>query len=157
MRPIETSYLYEIASKEGILIERWDFPQPLDAIYLTQPGIPPTIGIANRIPSNSSQFRCILAEELGHHFTTAGKHITQKHMSYNRRLEVSKVEYKAMKWAAETLIPYHNLRRAIIWESHWTNYNIAEYFDVTIEMIEFRMQLNDAQELIEYTRLIKYG
>lgn len=157
MRPIETSYLYEIASNEGILIERWDFPKPLDAIYLYQPGIPPTIGIANRISSDSALFRCILAEELGHHFTTAGKYISQQHMTYFQRLEVSKVEYKAMKWAAETLIPYQNLRRAIIWESHWTNYNIAEYFDVTIEMVEFRMQLNDVQELIDYTRYIKHG
>lgn len=133
------------------------FPKPLDAVYFFEPGLPPIIGIANRIRYDSPLFRCILAEELGHHFTTVGNNIANSRMNYHERLSVGKVEYKAMKWATETLIPIEYLRIAILQEKHWTNWVLAEYFDVTIEMIDFRLQLPDAEELVIYTKYRRYG
>lgn len=154
---IATSYLYEIASNEGIIVECWDFPKPLDAIYLYQPDLPPTIGISNRIASDSPLFRCILAEELGHHFTSIGKCISHQNMSYHERLSVSKVEYQAVKWAAETLLPFQNLKRAIFRERYCSINAMAEYFGVTIEMVEFRMRLNDIQNHINNIKFMVYG
>ncbi len=78
-------------------------------------------------------------------------------MNYHERLSVGKVEYKAMRWATETLIPIEYLRIAILQEKHWTNWVLAEYFDVTIEMIDFRLQLPDAEELVIYTKYRRYG
>ncbi|WP_052125301.1 ImmA/IrrE family metallo-endopeptidase [Lysinibacillus boronitolerans] len=154
---VDTYKLCDIALGEGIVIEHWDFPKPLDAVYFFEPGLPPTIGIANRIRYDSPLYRCILAEELGHHFTTVGNNIANSRMNYHERLSVGKVEYKAMRWATETLIPIEYLRIAILQEKHWTNWVLAEYFDVTIEMIDFRLQLPDAEELVIYTKYRRYG
>lgn len=157
MRYIDTIELYQIAEREGIAIETWDFSPPLEAIYFREPGIPPTIGLSNQLLANSTYYRCVLAEELGHYFTTSGLHISSKNMNYRERLHVGKVEYKAMKWAAEFLIPLKYLKRAIVWECNFTHYHLAEYFDVTKEMIKFRLELPDVGELVKHTKAQKYG
>ncbi|UAT31923.1 ImmA/IrrE family metallo-endopeptidase [Bacillus badius] len=157
MRSIETSQLLKVALDEGIVIEYWDFPPPLEAVYLFEPGLPPNIGLSKRILETPAYFRCVLAEELGHHFTTVGPCISRQTMSYHERLNVSKVEYKAMKWAAEFLIPFKDIKRAVLWECYWTQYHLAEYFDVTLEMIKFRLGLPDVIELVKYTKAAKYG
>ncbi|MEK5331511.1 ImmA/IrrE family metallo-endopeptidase [Lysinibacillus sp. FSL W8-0992] len=157
MRMIETKKLFDITLSEGIVVERWDFPKPLEAVYFFEPGLPPTIGLAERIRYDSPLFRCILAEELGHYFTTANNSIANPSMTYRERLSIGKVEYKAMKWAAETLIPIEYLKMAILQEKHWTNWTLAEYFEVTIEMIDFRLQMSDAKDLVICTRYLRYG
>lgn len=154
---IDTHKLFDITLSEGIVVEHWDFPKPLDAVYFFEPGLPPTIGIAERIRLESPLFRCILAEELGHYFTTASNSIANPSMTYRERLSVGKVEYKAMKWAAETLIPIQHLKEAILQEKYWTNWTLAEHFEVTIEMVDFRLRLSDAKELVIYTRYRRYG
>jgi Zn-dependent peptidase ImmA (M78 family) len=157
MRSVDTLELYKIAENEGIIIENWDFTPPLEAIYWFESGIPPIIGVSNHLLTNSTYYRCVLAEELGHYFTTSGTRITNKNMNYRERLHISKVEYKAMKWAAEFLIPIKLLKRAIIWDCNWTHYHLAEYFDVTIDMLKFRLSLPDVGRLIEYTKFKRYG
>jgi len=87
-----------------------------------------------------------LAEELGHHFTTTGNRFSQPHFRYRDRLLVSKNEYRAVRWAAEYLIPLDKLLYAIhtgirgIWE-------LAEYFFVTEEMMRFRLNLPDLERV----------
>ena len=49
----------------------------------------------------------ILAEELGHHFTTLGDFSDKS--SYSKKLQVAKCENKALKWACEYLIPEDEL------------------------------------------------
>lgn len=156
MRIIETAKLYDIAAREGIIIEQWDFPEPLDAIYYFEPGLPPSIGISNRFNYESPYYRCVLAEELGHHFTTSGNYISNQNMIYRERLSVSKVEYKAMKWAAETLIPIKLLRQAL-YDCNWSNWAMAEYFEVTLDMFEFRLQLPDVSDLLFFSQFKRLG
>jgi Zn-dependent peptidase ImmA (M78 family) len=63
---------------------------------------------------------------------------------YADRLQISKTEYLAQKWAAMFLMPRDDVLNAIrqsineIWE-------LAEYFDVTEAFARFRMELPDVR------------
>jgi Zn-dependent peptidase ImmA (M78 family) len=132
--------LWAIAEEEGVIIEHWDFSPPLEGVYYVWPNMPPIIGISNQLSDCSAHYRCVLAEELGHHFTTADCHIPRTFFSYRDRLEISKIEYKALRWAALFLMPRQKIDRAInsgcveLWE-------FARYLNVTEKMFEFRMRL----------------
>lgn len=65
------SELLEMVKREGIDILYWDFVKPLQAVYCSRPGMPPTIGLSLRyIDGNSNEMCSILAELLGVHFST---------------------------------------------------------------------------------------
>lgn len=72
----------------------------------------------------SSQKTCVLAEELGHHYTTVGNILDQADTG-NR-----KQERRARLWAYDKLIGLHGIIEAF--EHGCRNrYEIAEYLDVT--------------------------
>lgn len=138
--------LLMLAAKHGIEVVFWDFAPPLEAVYWTYPGLPPYIGLSRRILSSTAYFRSILAEELGHHFTTVGQALPKAYFHYRDRLAVSKAEQLALRWAAKYLMPYSRMKKAIkegakeIWE-------LAEYFNVTEELVRVRLSLADIQQL----------
>ncbi|MDK2816207.1 MAG: hypothetical protein PWR22_836 [Moorella sp. (in: firmicutes)] len=134
--------LLKIAEREGIVIDYWDFKPPLQAVYWTEPGIPPIIGLSWTLLNNRPLFRCILAEELGHHFTTVGDAIPKTYYNYSDRLMVSRAEYRALKWAALYLMPLNKLVQAFK-EGIVERWELAEYFDVTEQMVDFRLKLPD--------------
>lgn len=71
--------LWTLAQQEEIEIEWWDFQPPLEAIYWQTPGLPPIIGLGNSLKESSpAYFRCVLAEEIGHHFTATCDTLTRK-------------------------------------------------------------------------------
>lgn len=77
---------------------------------------------------NSSRKACILAEEIGHHYTSAGDITDQKDVG-NR-----KQERKARKWAFEKLLPLHLIITAIQ-NGHSEPWDMAEYLDVDEEFL----------------------
>lgn len=139
--------LFRLAEREGIIIEWWNFEPPLEAVYWAVPGMPPVIGLANSLDyAPRAYFRCVLAEEMGHHFTTVGCRIPRTYFHYRDRMEVSRAEYRALRWAAQWLIPLGKLAQAFKWGivEVW---ELAEYFDVTEDMVRFRLSLPDMLEL----------
>lgn len=76
----------------------------------------------------SSRKACILAEELGHHYTTIGDITDQKDVG-NR-----KQERKARKWAFEKLVPLQLIRFSIA-DGHVEPWDMAEYLDVDEEFL----------------------
>ncbi len=74
--------LLKFADEQGIIVEYWDFEPPLEAVYWSAPGVPPVIGLSRALFSNRAHFRCVLAEELGHHFTSVGSAIPQACREY---------------------------------------------------------------------------
>jgi len=133
--------LFSLAEKEGITIEYWDFKPPLEAVYWKNPGLPPIIGLSNSLlKEKASYFRCVLAEELGHHFTTAGNALPQTLFHYRGRLDVNRAEYRALRWAALYLIPGNKFQQALC--SYLKNtWELAEHFNITEEMMKFRLEL----------------
>ncbi|WP_084665654.1 ImmA/IrrE family metallo-endopeptidase [Thermanaeromonas toyohensis] len=136
--------LFALAEKEGIKIEWWDFKPPLEAVYWYRPGLPPIIGLSHTLQSAPrSYFRCVLAEEIGHFYTTIGAiHIPRTLPRYHQRTNIGIYEYRARRWAAEHLIPLPDLIRAFK-EGVTYRWELAEYFDVTEEMVDFRLRLPD--------------
>lgn len=132
--------LYTIARDHGVVIERWPLTPPLEAVYIKEPCLPPIIAMSSFIAEDSPKYRTVLAHELGHHFTTAGDVLPCKMYSYEDRLDQTRAEHRANKWAAEYLIPWDKLAAALragIVES----WEIAEHFGVTEEMADYRVRM----------------
>jgi Zn-dependent peptidase ImmA (M78 family) len=136
--------LLEIAKREGIVIEYWDFRPPLEAVYWSAPGLPPIIGLNKPLAKSTQHLRSVLAEELGHHFTTVGDRIPKTYFNRRQLLEISRAEYRAMKWGALFLIQKKALMHAIH-DGKKEKWELAEHFNVTQKLIEFRLKLTDTR------------
>lgn len=119
--------LYNLAKKEKIYIYDWHI-KDANGIYIN-------IDKVNAIALNYDKIgtyieeKCVLAEELGHYYYDAA------YSPYCKNLQlISKQEYKAKKWAYNTLIPYENLRRAIL-NGKTSILSLADYFNVTTQFM----------------------
>lgn len=130
----------EVIEQEGIALEEWDFAPPIRGIYVAAAALArPVIGLARRLGARPEALRrCVLAEELGHHFTTRGVRVVHFNLAYGARLEVSRAEFRALKWAAARLLPRRELFRALA--AGFKEHELAEYFNVTPEMLRFRLR-----------------
>ncbi len=138
--------LYKIAEKENIAIEQWNFKPPLEAVYMTLPDGKPLIGLSHSLEKDRRYKRCVLAEEIGHYYTTVGNYLPVTLFHYKHRLDLSRAEYKAIKWAAEYLMPIDEIRKAFQ-DGLWEAWEFAERFDVTEQFVYFRMTFADVREL----------
>lgn len=139
--------MLEIAEREGIIVEHFNFSSPLNGVYWVSPFLPPVITLAERLKKNPNRMRCVFAEELGHHFTSAGICIPNREFyCYSERTEVTKAEYKALRWAAHFLIPEDELLDAIS-SGLYEPWEIAEHFRVTDEFATFRLRLFGARKM----------
>jgi len=132
--------LIKYAEASGICVEYWDFAPPLEAVYWVLPGLPPTIGLSRNLFSSWAHFRTVLAEELGHHFTSARDGLPKTFFHYRDRLKVKREEYRALKWAANFLIPRDKLREAVE-RGFKESRDLADYFEVDEELVRFRFGL----------------
>lgn len=82
---------------------------------------------------NTVEKACVLAEELGHHFTTVGNILDQNDVG-NRKQEL-----RARLWAYNEQIGLRGIIRA--YESHLTElYEVAEFLEVTPEFLKDALQ-----------------
>lgn len=137
-----TDELYTVAEEQGVYIVQWNFPDEINGLYFCEEGKQPTIALAERLAEGSSLYRCVLAEELGHHFTSAGNLLPSRYFYRLWRSNIGRGEYKARKWAAEALMPGPMLKTALAAGS-CEAWELAEEFGVTNEMVVFRMGLGD--------------
>jgi len=94
-----------LAEREGIEVRWWDFHPSVLGLYWHPLSLPPVIGLNNAIEHNTPLLRTVMAEELGHHFTSSGRGLYRTFCHYRQRLELSRIEYRALRWAAEHLMP----------------------------------------------------
>lgn len=104
--------LLDIARKENITVKYVDEIPELDseALYVARHGIR-MILLANFLKQNMVHMTEVLAEELGHYFTSVGNNVSPE--NYSDRVDIDKCETKAMKWACETLVPLDELVAAL--------------------------------------------
>ncbi|GED33988.1 ImmA/IrrE family metallo-endopeptidase [Brevibacillus centrosporus] len=76
---------------------------------------------------------CILAEELGHHFTSAGDILDQE------KVENRKQELRARAWAYEKLIPLSSFVQAHK-QGIRNRYELADFLCVTEEFLESALE-----------------
>ncbi len=100
--------LLDIAEKENIIIKFVDeIPEVFaEALYISKFGIR-MILMANILKSNTIRMTEVLAEELGHHFTSMGDNIEPK--NYFDKVNIDKCEAKALRWACNFLVPKNEL------------------------------------------------
>ena len=119
--------LYDLTEKEKIKVYDWHI-EDADGAYIN-------IDKINAIALNYDNIgtyieeKCVLSEELGHYYYDA------TYSLYCQDLQViSKQERKAKKWAYNVLVPYEDLRRAVL-SGKTSILPLAEYFDVTTQFM----------------------
>jgi len=132
--------LLDLASEENIAVEYMKLTAPTLGFYYQDETCHPIIGLDYSLHSHYRLHRCVMAEELGHHFTSAGTKIARRHHSTQDRLTIDKIEYKALRWAANYLVPEDDLLDVIA-SGLCEGWELAEHFDVTDEFMGFRMRL----------------
>lgn len=131
--------MLDLAIKSGIEVNYHCFRYPIQGVYFVGQYMPPVIGLHYELKHDSCLLRSVMAEELGHHYTTVGECIPRKFYNYSNRLIISKVEYKALCWGANYLIKNDDLQFAKK-EGLQTVSEFAEYFNITTELMRVRLE-----------------
>ena len=120
--------LFSLAHAEGIICRYVNLPAPFLGLYDARPEEPPLILLHENLKNNRRLLRCILAEELGHHFTSSGGLLVFARS--DRACVAVKQERLALWWAVQQLVPLSSLISAIEGGFILTH-ELAEHFDVT--------------------------
>lgn len=104
---MELNSLYEIAEKENIKIYDWQI-EDVNGMFLNYCNINAIALNYDRLGTYIDE-KCTLAEELGHYYMNA-----IYPASCNNNILINKQEYRAKKWSYYVLIPFENLKSAIL-------------------------------------------
>lgn len=104
---MELNSLYNIAEKENIKIYDWQI-EDVDGMYLNYHNINAIALNYDRLGTYIEE-KCTLAEELGHYYMDA-----TYPASNTDKILIDKQEYRAKKWSYYVLIPFENLKSAIL-------------------------------------------
>jgi len=115
--------LLDIAEFERIDIYEIELPETIKGLYYEN-----SIAINKGLRTNKEK-NCILAEELGHYFTTIGDILNLK-IESNRKQEI-----RARNWAIQKLVPFDDLVLAFQ-KGYESVYELAEYLDVTEDFMK---------------------
>lgn len=129
---IDIVYLPLLKHREGL----WGMYVP------GKQGEKPTIYMDAELDDNPKLYRlarCILAEELGHHFTGIGS-VFKIHANYNLKKKTTADDEKALRWATNKLIPTDELLSTIKDGTHECP-NLVDYFGVTAWFMFCKMEL----------------
>ena len=128
---------------EGIVLEYATLGHGILGLYYKEHDTPHIITINKSIRHDKMKHMEILAEELGHYFTTCGN-FTGSLLHYRDRLSLNKCEIKALKWACNFLISDDELLDHASQTSDY--YEISEAlgvpYNLLIQKINF-MNLNN--------------
>lgn len=121
--------LLQIAADEGITVDYADsLPGDMKGLHIFLEGIGHIITILKDIKEDKNKYIEILAEELGHYFTSYGDNVIEI-KNYRDYLKICKNEKKAADWSANYLVTLYDLERAF--KNNCKNYfEIAEFLDV---------------------------
>ncbi|WP_298203113.1 ImmA/IrrE family metallo-endopeptidase [Desulfosporosinus sp.] len=125
--------LWDIVNKENIEIRYKDFsllPENINGLYIYDQRLGPLIILDKSLTHSHRLHKCVLAEEIGHHFTAARTNLLSVHTSANLQTMEAQDERKAAQWATDFLIPDCDLVKALEAGCH-SCFELAEYFDVT--------------------------
>lgn len=125
--------LWEIVERENICVRYQDFcniPENIQGLYLYHKQIGPLIILDKQIQHSRRLHKCVLAEEIGHFYTSPRTNLLVSYTSVNLQVIESQDERKAIQWATDFLIPDHELIKALE-KGYRSCFELAEYFDVT--------------------------
>lgn len=114
--------LYKLSDGENIQVKEYPLQNGLKGLYKDKK-------IIIRRGMTGVEVKCILAEELGHHFCTYGDIIDQSDIQ-NR-----KQERIARKWAYKKLLPIEMIKEAVD-QGAESLYEMADYMEVTEDFLK---------------------
>ncbi|HDF2648787.1 hypothetical protein V3Q09_14975 [Clostridioides difficile] len=130
--------LFELASQEEIVIHYTTYiAGDLEGLYINKHGIK-IISLLSNLKQNSKKLTSILAEELGHHFTSLGYYVSS-YNDYYTKIIIDKCENKALKWACEFLITEEDIIN-IINSGITCVYEMADILNVDITFFQKRLE-----------------
>lgn len=145
--------LFHIIEKENIIFEENNIQyENSKGVYINIPDIPPTIGISKSIVNDRCKYVSIIAEELGHHFTSIGN-LTIESKNYSEKLQKAKKENKAKTWAANFLISDDDFVQAL-YKCISTSYDMCDCFNVTNEILQYKI-LSIIHDEVKYNNIKK--
>jgi len=144
--------LYDLAKSEGVLIDFYEFPDPILGAYYHKGNKPPVILLHKKIMRQKRLFRCVFAEELGHHFTT-GFDLMYFARS-DKQYIVAKYEKLAIFWAVEYLMPLDKLIKTVN-SGFSLTHEIAEFFDITVRFAGTGIKLYYEKLGLEFLNMFK--
>lgn len=100
--------LYDLAESENIQIYDYCIEEDIYGIYLNYDKLN-AIALNYKNISDNKEEKCVLSEELGHYYMDA----TYNYKNVDKQT-YDKQEYRARKFSYNLLIPFENLRRAIL-------------------------------------------
>lgn len=126
--------LYDLAEQEGIIIEKISFKQSdVLGVYYKGKDLPPVIGLDNKVMDDYKVHKCILAEELGHYYTSNGN------LSKAKDIRHIKQEKIARRWSFKRLVGIVDIINAFNAGAR-DRYEMAEYLRVTEEFLDAAIQ-----------------
>jgi len=122
--------LFDECEELGINIVSELLPSNVKGLYYSDEETEPVISIDSSIEAQSEAC-CVIAEELGHYFTSSGNLITGE----TNNTIIQQQESRAKRWAYEKLVPLDKLIQA--YESGVRNrHELALYLDVIEDFLE---------------------
>ncbi|MGX4600426.1 ImmA/IrrE family metallo-endopeptidase [Faecalimicrobium sp. JNUCC 81] len=131
--------LFELARNEKINIH-WMGLKEIGCLGLTieKEGLPNMIFLDSSLKKNNYKLIEVLAEELGHHFTSCGNSINSI-KTYKDKLDIARCENKATRWASFTLVSEEDIINLV--NSNVTCfYDMAEILGVDVKTIMKRLE-----------------
>lgn len=125
--------LWEIIEREKIGVKYIDLshvPENIHGLYFYEKRIGPLIILDTQLKHSRRLHKCVLAEEIGHFYTSPRTNLLVTYTSANLQIVESQDERKALQWGTDFLIPDAELIKALA-EGYHSCFELAEYFDVT--------------------------
>lgn len=129
-----------MVEREGILVlyRQLDPASGLLGLYIREE-CGAAIVLDTSLTSNPRLERCVLAEELGHHYTAPITSVFTAYASATFRTSHSRDEARALRWACDYLMPVDKFLRALR-EGVTSVEDLADLFDVTPWMVHQRFR-----------------
>ncbi len=84
---------------------------------------------------DTKQLNCVIAEELGHYHTTKGNYGPYSCNDSSDKINHSRVEVRAMKWAVDFLVPTNELLKFFSTNGEIHLSDLSNHFEVTSDFI----------------------
>jgi len=122
-----SSSVDDMIHNSPVPIVKSDLPDKVKGLYVESRNKKAIL--INRSVKRADEERCIIAEELGHYYTSSGNILDQENLN-NR-----KQEQLARSWAYQHLIPLSKIVQA--YRDHISGkHDLAEYLNVTEDFLE---------------------
>ena len=114
------------ADEQRIDIQTTDLPANISGLYYSN-GIDRKLIVLNNVLETRAEQACVLAEELGHYYTSCGDLLTNNKID---NIIIQQQELRAKRWAVKKLVSIKNIIEA--YEAGCQSiHEFSEYLDIT--------------------------